>query len=223
MWILKDNAFFDDEFLFPNFVTTRNLYDMKDAARREGFCSLRGIDNKGLVCARQVHGNTVATVRRDDGGKFIEKADGLVTAAGGMALAMFTADCLPVFLGVKGKACGVVHAGWRGLNKSILISAVDLFKKEFRALPRELMASIGPHICKKCYTIGSELREAFKLTETTLNFDLEAEAVRQLRSCGIRKISLNSHCTFHEPELFFSYRKNKTAARMMSVVRFLNI
>jgi polyphenol oxidase len=220
MWILKDNICFDDEFPFPNFVTTKKLDDMKDASRREKFCFLNGIDKNSLVCAQQVHGNAVVTVLKEDGGTFIENADGLVTADKGMALAMFTADCLPVFLGAGDRACGIAHAGWRGLKKNILISAVDLFKKEFRILSHDIMVSIGPHICSNCYNIGFEVREAFRLPDTAVNFALEDEAVRQLRSAGVKKILRNSHCTFHEPELFFSYRSNKTASRMMSVVRF---
>lgn len=220
MWILKDDILTDNEFPFPNFVTTKKLDDMKDQARRDAFCFLHNVENKNLVCAQQVHENTVVVAHRWDGGTFVEKADGLVTGSGGTAVAMFTADCVPVFLGAKGRACGIVHAGWRGLNKDILISAVNLFKKEFRILPLDITASIGPHICKNCYSIGSELRMAFKLPETATHFDLQAETVRQLRSAGVKKIILNEHCTFHEPELFYSYRKDKTAARMMSLVRF---
>ena len=95
-----------------------------------------------------------------------------------------------------------------------------MFKKEFRVLPSDITASIGPHICPDCYVIGREVREAFGLPDTTVKFDLAAEAERQLLTAGVRKISLNSRCTFHEPELFFSHRKNKTASRMMSIVRF---
>jgi hypothetical protein len=220
MWILKDNILTDNEFPFPNFVTTKKLGDMKDDARRGQFCLLHNIEDKNLVCAQQEHGNSVVVAHRLEGGTFIEHADGLITGSGGTALAMFTADCVPVFLGAKDRACGVIHAGWRGLNKEILISAINLFKKEFRILPLDIIASIGPHICKKCYSIGNELRMAFKLPETATHFDLEGETLRQLRSAGVKKITLNEHCTFHEPELFFSYRKDKTAARMMSLVRF---
>ena len=121
MWQLKDNCLYDDEFPFFNLVTTKKLGDMKDASKRESFCSLKGIKREDLVCAEQVHGNYSARVGKEDGGRFIKNADGLVTSEKGAAIAMFTADCLPVFIGVKDKACGLVHAGWRGLQKQILV------------------------------------------------------------------------------------------------------
>ena len=219
MWILKNNTFYDDEFPFFNLVTTKTSGDMKETSAREKVCSLNGINIKSLVRAEQVHGNNNAVAGLKNGGTVIKSADGLVTSERNLPLAIFTADCVPVMLGAKGKACGIVHAGWRGLFKGIIPRAVKMFESEFGARPDEIYASIGPHICADCYTIGEEIRKSFGLSGTASNFDLGSEAAAQLKRAGINKININSNCTMHEPELFFSYRKDKTPARIMSLVR----
>jgi len=218
MWIHKGDIFYDDEFPFFNLVTTKISGDMKEETARERVCSFNGINIKSLARAEQVHGCVTAVAGAKDGGSFVKGADGLATSQKGLPLAIFTADCVPVMLGAKGKACGIVHAGWRGLFKGIIPRAVKIFENEFGADPADIYASVGPHICADCYTVGEEIRKSFGLAATAANFDLGSEAAAQLKKAGINKISLNNNCTMHEPELFFSYRKDKTAARIMSVV-----
>ena len=219
MWILKDGFLHDDEFPFLNFVTTRSSGDMKDPAARQKACSLNNINPDPVVYAEQVHGNIVAAAGVKDAGTFVKSADGLITAEKNLALAVFTADCLPVFLGAEGKAAGIVHAGWRGVFKRILPEAVKLFEKEFNVSAGDITASIGPHVCSRCYRIGDEIRKAFGLSAAETNFDLAGEAVSQLESSGIKNVSVCGRCTCHEGELFFSYRRDKVPARMMSLIQ----
>lgn len=220
MWTLKNGFLSDDEFPFQNFITTKSLGDMKSPSARAEACSLKGLDSMSVVYAEQVHGNTVAAVGLKERGKFVKSADGLVTSAPGVSLAIFTADCLPVLFGVKGKAAGVSHAGWRGLYKGILPETVRRFEKEFNAKPGEITVSIGPRICSGCYAVGGEVKAAFGLPATAEKFDLTAEAVKQLKGCGVKNIIASGNCTLHEPDIFFSHRKDKTAARIMSLVTF---
>ena len=43
------------------------------------------------------------------------QADALVSACRGVALGIFTADCVPIFiLDTETPAIGIAHAGWRG-------------------------------------------------------------------------------------------------------------
>jgi len=195
---------------------------MKDAPARAAVCSLNDIDGKDLVRAEQVHGNIAAAAGIENGGTCLKGADGLVTSGKNTAVAIFTADCLPVFFGVKGKACGIAHAGWRGLQNGIIPSTAALFEAAFGCAAREISASIGPHICAGCYAIGEEIRKAFRLKAGETNFDLAGEAVAQLKKAGIEKINVSGSCTCHETELFFSYRKNKIPARIMSLTVFSN-
>lgn len=82
------------------FATERWLQCLQTAK----FFAKEGIDASGLVCAKQSHGNTVAVVTEADAGKgafdaesAIPGVDALITNRRKVPLAVFTADCLPVF------------------------------------------------------------------------------------------------------------------------------
>ncbi len=220
MWILKDNFLYDDAFPFFNLVTTRGLGDMKDEPNRKNVCSLKNIESASIVLAKQIHGKHAATVSAGDAGKVLDSTDALITGEKGLSLAVFTADCVPVFIGVKDKAVAVVHAGWRGLKAGIIPETIKLMSKKFGLEASQASASIGPHICKDCYTIGEEVKQAFGLAPTDTNFDLTRETVKQLKTAGVNNINDSGRCTMHEPDLFFSYRKDGTSSRIMSLVTF---
>ena len=220
MWQLKDGLWQEEKFPFFNAVTTRASGNMRDPGIRRQFCGSRGMEYGSLVTAQQVHGNTVAVVNDRHRGGEVHGADGLITASSGLTLAIFTADCLPVFLGnVQQGVAGVVHAGWRGLANGIIAAALEVFRSHFGVQPENVTALIGPHIQKCCYEVGDELRDVFKLAPGETHLDLDAAAVNQLKALGVRQISSNGHCTAHETDLFFSYRREKTAGRIMSLVR----
>jgi len=48
---------------------------------------------------------------------------------------------------------------------------------------------------------------------------LAKEAQRQFKKLGIKKSYINSHCTCHEYEMFFSYRREPTDKRIMSLIK----
>ena len=126
---------------------------------------------------------------------------------------------MPVFMCSKeGKVICLVHAGWRGLSKGIIPQAVKIFENRFRVNPANITALIGPHIQKCCYRVGEELKEEFGLKKSVTHFNLAREAARQLKKLGIKKILTSKHCSCHENKLFFSYRRDKTQQRMMSLI-----
>jgi YfiH family protein len=221
MWVLRDGLWKDTEFPFFNLVTTRGLGNMRDPDARKDFCLEHGINPEGLVTAQQVHGCKVAVVTRADGGQEIEAADGLVTADPGVSIAIFTADCVPVFFaGAAGKkVAGIAHAGWRGLEAGIIGKTVELLKNEFGVAAEEVTAAIGPHIQKCCYETGPELREKFGVHSSEKNLDLSSIALKQLEAAGIRRVSASGLCTCHERGLFFSFRGEKTDNRIMSLIK----
>lgn len=218
MWRTDGPLFRDDGFPFDNFVTTRALGNMRDPAVRENFLRSKDIDPSTLVTAEQVHGKEIAVVTA--GGKQIAGVDGLITGTKGLSLAIFTADCIPVFLGsAKRGAVGLVHAGWRGLAAGIIPRAVRLFRTEFGAAPADLAVILGPHIRACCYEVGKDLAGVFELGEGETHLDLAAAAARQLREAGVVRVANDPRCTAHEREIFFSYRRDRTADRIMSLVR----
>lgn len=97
----------------------------------------------------QVHGAEVVTVTHP-GEHAGASADAAVTAIAGAAVAVHTADCVPVALVADG-GVGVVHAGWRGLAAGVVEAAVDALRSVGAT---RLRAAIGPAIRPRCYEFG---------------------------------------------------------------------
>lgn len=114
-----------------------------------------------LVALRQVHSDLVHVVRSPTPG--LLTGDGLITNLPGVAVAILTADCLPVLLvDPKNKAVGAFHAGWRGTLARIVEKGVGLMRREFGTRPEDIRAAIGPGIQQCCYQVGEELRTKFE-------------------------------------------------------------
>lgn len=200
-------------------VSTRADGNMRDDVARRAFCECCGIDFASLTTGIQVHGTRVAVVSAANRGTKLPDTDGLITNDPAATVAIYTADCLPVFFVAAGRAAGIVHAGWRGLAAGIIPEAVRLFGSELGIAPTELVAVVGPHIGACCYTVSGDVKAAFGLPDNGTNLDLTAIALRQLAAAGVQHASDMGRCTAHETEYFFSYRRQKTDERIMSAVR----
>lgn len=172
----------------------------------------------------QVHGTRV--VRAEEVAPGIE-GDAAVAHSENKVLAVLTADCLPVLLCDRaGTAVGIAHAGWRGLAAGVIENTVVAMQRA----PEELLAFLGPAIGPAAYEVGNEVRGAFVAPdadaasafaprrEGKLLADLYALARRRLSKAGITSVFGGEHCTFNEPELFFSYRRDAITGRMASVI-----
>ncbi len=171
----------------------------------------------------QVHGTEVVDAADAAPGT---KADGAYTDRPGVVLAVLTADCLPVFLCDRaGRRLALLHAGWRGLAAGVVEAGV-------RALGlsgAELIAWLGPAIGPRAFQVGEEVRQAFLARdagareafapdgEGRWRADLYALARRRLAAVGVRAVYGGKYCTFHEPERFYSYRRDGQCGRMASL------
>jgi YfiH family protein len=217
MWCLRNGFLLEQEFPYCAITTTKASGNMRDPAVRARFAQSQAIDPASIVTAEQVHGKRVALVSADHRGKSLPQTDGLITADRSLALAVFTADCLPVFFAAA-NAVGVVHAGWRGLAEGIIPEAIALFQKEFHIEPEMLLAAIGPHIRSCCFTVNQDVKDRFGIINDRKTIDLSEIAVKQLRQSGISHISIAEQCTAHNNYLLFSYRRDKTIDRLMSII-----
>lgn len=74
-----------------------------------------------------------------------------------MAVAVKTADCLPVLIGDPiGQMVMAVHAGWRGLCAGILGQAIQLFRTK-GSNPEQLVVAVGPAASRERYEVGEEV------------------------------------------------------------------
>lgn len=114
-----------------------------------------------LVRARQVHGTTVLAVGTESVSP-VGEADGLITADRGVAVAVATADCVPILLVAPGApVVAAVHAGWRGTLADISAQAVEWLARDHGARVEEIHAALGPAIDGCCFEIERDIAERF--------------------------------------------------------------
>ena len=90
------------------------------------------------------------------------KADALITRRRGIALAMSTADCVPLlFYDPMTEAIGVAHAGWRGTARGIAAATVAALREQFGSRPADLLVGVGPSIGPCCYEVSAEVQQLF--------------------------------------------------------------
>lgn len=187
-----------------------------------------------LVTVHQVHSADVVTID----GPLSERprADALVTATPGVALAVLTADCQPVlFADPQAGVIGAAHAGWRGALDGVLEATLDAMEA-LGAARENITAVIGPSISQRAYEVGPEFLDDF-IAEDPANsrffangegdrymFDLPAYGLHRLRRAGVGQAEWTRHCTYSDPARFFSYRRTTHAreadyGRMISAIR----
>ena len=205
------------------------LCDSDVRKNREKFLENSGVKEGLTVAADLVHGNNIKIVSIKEGGKTIEKTDGLITADKNLFLTITVADCLPIFIfDWKKEIVGLIHAGWRGLAKNILASAVKKMAEEFGSSPENILAEIGPGISQCHFEVKQDVLEKFKgfLPEVLLErnkrlfLDLKKIAKIQLIDLGLkeRNIETSQECTFCLSNKYFSFRRDKALQTMMAVI-----
>jgi YfiH family protein len=181
-----------------------------------------GLSGRGVVTARQVHGNRVAIVGPDDGGKVIPATDALITGRPGLSLMLRFADCLPIFLyDPERQVVGLGHAGWRGTVAGLARQMAVVMIEALGSEPRHIIAGLGPAIGPCCYQVGIEVAESLgasldgweKTVHPTggnaLHFDLWEANRLQLVEAGIAQIEMSHVCTACHTAEFFSHRAEK--------------
>jgi len=117
------------------------------------------LDVDALRRPRQVHGNTVVLASAD---RQPVPADIIVTDDWSLAVAVQSADCVPLLLADSNTgAVAAAHAGWRGLAAGVPLAAVNALSRTFGSRVEDLIAVAGPSIGACCYEVGRDVREAF--------------------------------------------------------------
>jgi polyphenol oxidase len=164
------------------------------------------------------------------------RADGMVTATPGLVLGVLTADCQPVlFADREAQVIGAAHAGWRGASSGVLEATVAAMEGLGAARAR-IVAVIGPTISQSAYEVGPEFFDRFRDDDPATGrffangkgdrmlFDLPAYSCARLRAAGVDQVEWTRHCTFSDPERFYSFRRTTHAGeadygRLISTIR----
>jgi len=138
------------------------------------------------------------------------------------------ADCLPVLLAdTQGRVIGAAHAGWRGLAGGVLEATVQAMRE--KVPDADLVAWLGPCIGPTAFEVGDDVRDAFLTAGSGTAFqpgrapgkwlaNLPLLARLRLQALGVTTIHTAGHCTYSEPERFWSYRRSTPCGRMAGLI-----
>lgn len=193
------------------------------------------VDLEQLAGVHQVHSASVVTVQ-DPAHTQDAKADGMVTNVPGVCLSILTADCQPIlFADTTSGVIGAAHAGWKGAVGGVLEATIDAMVA-LGARREDIRAAIGPSISQTAYEVGPEFFENFLDEDpensrffaggngNRMHFDLPAFGLHRMREAGLRDVEWIRHCTYADPDRFFSYRRSVHAqeadyGRLISTIR----
>ncbi len=161
--------------------------------------------------AEQIHGTDVAVIPESpvidapDGLPVVPGADGLICLEPGFVLAIYVADCGPIWLADRQTgAIGLLHSGRKGTEGNILKNALAVMRDRFGTRPTNITAVLGPCIRPPDYEC-----------------DFAAEIGRQASAAGIGNFHDCGLNTATDLKRFYSYRREmgKTGRMMALIVR----
>lgn len=232
------------DFATMNFSFTRGDEREDVLENYQRMADVLGVERESCVLTFQTHTTNVRRVTEADAGKGVVRerdyrdVDGLITDIPGITLVTFFADCVPLyFLDPVHKAIGLSHSGWRGTVNRMGRVTLEAMAREFGSKPEQMIACIGPSICRDCYEVGAEVAEAFQnaydkkywdfiLTDKGNGkylLDLWAANSILLQESGIPKerISVTNICTCCNPDLLYSHRRS--AERRGNLCAFMSL
>ncbi len=211
--------------------------DQSDSVRlnRARVATAMEVEPHALVTVHQVHSAEVARINAPMADADRPRADAVVTATPGLALAILTADCQPVlFADADASVIGAAHAGWRGALDGVLEQTIDAMLA-LGAVRERITAVIGPCISQRNYEVGQDFLEKFLDEDPDharhfangenrrYQFDLPGFGLARLRAAGV-DAHWTGHCTYADPAAFYSYRRSchegqADYGRLISVIR----
>lgn len=221
--------------------TARGL-DLPHADAGTGWTPLAawlGVGHQDLWRLTQVHGVTAHTsgVAACDGAW--PDGDLLATERADVALAIRTADCVPLlYADTRTGAVAAVHAGWRGTVAGAAGRMVEVLASRFGSAAEHLIVAIGPCVGPEVYEVSQEVVDAFhaawpadaargtwwqpRPVPGKYLLDLWTITRDQLAAAGVRPdhMHLAGLCTVTHADVLHSYRVHGTAAgRMVAAIR----
>jgi YfiH family protein len=204
------------------------------AINRSRVAEAMGLPPEALVTMHQVHSARALAVTGPLAVR--PEADAVVTATPRVLLGVLTADCQPIlFQDATAGVIGAAHAGWRGALDGVLEATLDAME-QLGARRRNIHAVIGPTISQKAYEVGPEFLGHFRSEDPEnlrffangradrMLFDLPGYGLHRLRAAGVGHAEWTGHCTYSDPERFYSYRRTTHAGeadygRLISTIR----
>ena len=198
------------------------------AENRRRVANSLGFQPDQMFGLRQSHSASAVTIDSTSDASIDARADAdaLITNNSGYALAILTADCVPVlFAAPEMGVIGAAHAGWRGAVDGVLEATIAMMAKQ-GITPDQIEAVIGPAIQQPNYQVGDDLRHAVLAAHDDADvffdpdqdmdgkyrFDLPGFVQLRLRKSGLDKVTDLCIDTYGESSGLFSHRHATHAA-----------
>ena len=216
---------------FDSLNASFSVGDAEERVRENRGTIIGGLGTSPFAVAGLEHGSRIVRVDEgragagfDDRAQVIAGCDGLITASSGVALAVTSADCVPlVFASDAQSDVAVVHAGWRGVAAGIVTETLSLF-----ADAAGVRIAIGPAVGPDHYEVGEEVARAvadasparaavIERDGETLRLDLVGTIRTAVRAAGVTRVSDTGLCTACETARFFSHRRDGRTGRQLAL------
>ncbi|MBW2268769.1 MAG: polyphenol oxidase family protein [Deltaproteobacteria bacterium] len=202
-----------------------------------GFGTRDALPPEPLVRPKQVHGDRVVDALVCRAAAQPPEADAIVSAESEFAIAVVTADCVPILLSAPdGAVVAALHAGWRGLAAGVVAAGVAALLARAGCSGAACLAAIGPHIGPCCYEVdepvlaaldaglGAPARAAARATRPGhARLDLGALCRAALRDACLPEAAIGTTaavCTACDPRRFHSYRRDgPRSGRLVHFIR----
>lgn len=198
-------------------------------------CDEINVNFEDLVFSKQVHDDKIYIADKSDCGNGItkpqklESADCLITQEVGVPLAVFGADCVPLyFLDTKNRVIALAHSGWKGTVLRIAEKTIRTMTETFSSKPENILTAIGPSIRSCHYEVGDEVSEVFlkEFGESVLekhekyHVNMQKAIMLQFKNMGIleKNIIDSGICTYCNSDLLFSHRKTNGKRGVMAAI-----
>jgi len=185
-----------------------------------------------LATVSQVHSNRWLAARAPLGAAHVTlgEADAILAQGAGVAVAIATADCVPIVaVDPEARALAVIHAGWRGTQAGILRRTLSAMKREAGARADRIIVGIGPAVGPCCYRVGDDVAALFEEARADGNpavvrrrdgepfVDLVEENRLQAGDEGVSpgRVHALEMCTVCRADVCHSYRRDGPGAGRM--------
>lgn len=190
-----------------------------------------GFEADKLVFSAQIHETELRKVTKENCGEGILREtkpgiDGLATNETEVPLYTSYADCVPLlFFDSEKKVVAMAHSGWRGTAARIGEKMIRFMEEEYGSRAENIIAAIGPSICRNCYEVSEDVAQAFRKTflpeQLTQIFDEKGQGKYQLdlweanriilTEAGIlpNHLDITDLCTCCNSDKLFSHRASQ--------------
>lgn len=205
--------------------------------RRKELAKDINIEEKNIIFVHQTHSDILQYVDKNDAGRGMNdfndgvEADALYTDKKDVALAIFHADCAPIFVYVKKiPLVMIIHAGYKGTLKHITYKSITKIKEKYHLSGTDFQVVIGPtrnfidfHIdnVSKEEIYKANLEKAVRLNgENDALYDLPFANIIDLVDAGIPLTNIVDEDinTVDDSNCFSCFNKTKNKGRMVSLI-----